>query len=399
MAKDVLKIPFNKISCDKTAKQYLTDCIDSGIFENGGYGKKASLLLEQITQSPSVFLTPSCTSALEMSALLLGIGSGDEVIMPSYTFVSTANAFVLHGATPVFVDIRADTLNLDEQKIEEAITSKTKAIVAVHYAGVACDMNSIMSIAKKHNLYVIEDAAQGIMAKYEEKHLGSIGHLGTLSFHHTKNITAGLGGALLVNDPSLVDAAKTIWQKGTNREAFLEGQVDKYTWVSKGSSYMLNEMSAAVLLSQLENREHITKSRLQIWNKYHKNLAILEEQGVAKLPNIPKNCQHNAHIFYLILNSHINRKQLIEAMKQAGVQITFHYSPLHSSPAGEKYGKVTDPSGLKTTENIKNSIVRLPIFHTLSKEESTHVIETIIEAFDGVATALLDEPMVNVNCT
>ncbi|MFC3907943.1 dTDP-4-amino-4,6-dideoxygalactose transaminase [Legionella dresdenensis] len=325
-------------------------------------------------------LTPSCTAALEMSALLIDIQPGDEVIMPSYTFVSTANAFVLRGAKIVFVDIRPDTKNIDENKIEAAITSRTKAIVPVHYAGVACEMNTIMAIAEKHNLFVIEDAAQGVMANYFGQPLGTIGHLGCFSFHETKNYTSGgEGGALLINDPDFVERAEVMREKGTNRSQFLRGQVDKYTWRDIGSSYLPGELQAAYLQAQLDAAIEINDRRLAIWNNYHTAFEYLEKSGEAARPVIPEGCSHNAHMYYLRCTDFQTRTAFINFMKQSDVQTVFHYVPLHSSPAGMKYGVFAGEDIHTTTESER--LVRLPLWFNLTDDKVDTVIKAVVRFF------------------
>ena len=310
-----------------------------------------------------------------MAAILANIQSGDEVIMPSYTFVSTANAFVLRGGIPVFVDIRADTLNIDESKIEAAITSKTKAIVPVHYAGVGCNMTAIASIAQHYKLLVIEDAAQGIYSTYRGQPLGSIGQLAALSFHETKNIICGEGGALLINDPDYISRSEIIREKGTNRSQFFLGQVDKYTWVDIGSSYLPSEINAAFLWAQLEASETITYQRLSIWQNYYQAFADLETVGKVCRPIIPEECQHNGHIFYLILPDLNTRTALIEKLKLAGINAPFHYVPLHSSPAGRKYGKTS--GSLLVTEDLSDRLVRLPLYNNLSSVDQQLIIDLV----------------------
>ena len=309
-----------------------------------------------------------------MAAMLANIGPGDEVIMPSYTFVSTANAFVLRGAVPVFVDIRPDTLNLDETKIEEAITDRTRAIVPVHYAGVACEMDTIMEIAGKHELRVIEDAAQGIQSSYKGRPLGSIGDLATLSFHETKNIISGEGGALLINSPELNERAEIIREKGTNRSLFFRGQVDKYTWVDFGSSYLPSELIAAFLWAQMEEAENITKRRLDIWSTYHSAFAGLEQQGFLRRPVIPPDCEHNAHMYYVILPNLKARTTFIKKMAEQGISTVFHYVPLHDSPMGRNVGRASGK--LQVTENLSDRIVRLPLWLGL-EEHLNSVIEKV----------------------
>lgn len=343
---------------------------------DGSFTKKCNTWLEQRTGCHKALLTHSCTAALEISAILADIQPGDEVIMPSYTFVSTANAFVLRGGVPVFVDIRPDTLNIDETLIEAAITARTKALVPVHYAGVACEMDTIMDIAKRHNLLVIEDAAQGVMATYKGKALGAIGHLGTLSFHETKNITSGEGGALLINDPLLAERAEIIREKGTNRSQFFRGQVDKYTWVDIGSSYLPGEIIAAFLWAQMEEAETITKKRLDIWDQYHN--ALISQESINKLrrPIISEGCKHNAHMYYILLDSLEMRTALMAKLKEERVTSVFHYVPLHNSPAGLKYGRVHGK--MIHTEDLSDRLLRLPFWIGLNGEQQKRVIETIM---------------------
>lgn len=327
---------------------------------DGAFTRRCHAWLEQRTGCAKALLTHSCTAALEMSALLLDLRPGDEVIMPSFTFVSTANAFVLRGAVPVFVDIRPDTLNLDEALIEAAITPRTRAICVVHYAGVGCEMDAILAIARKHGLAVVEDAAQGIFSTYRGKPLGSIGTLGALSFHETKNVISGEGGALLVNDQSLCERAEVIREKGTNRSKFFRGQVDKYTWVDVGSSYLPGEIIAAFLAAQFEEAEDINRRRMAIWERYHAWAEPLEARGLLRRPIVPPHCTHNAHMYYLLLPSLERRTSFIEALKQRGVGAVFHYIPLHSSPAGLRYGR--NMGELPTTDSTSDRLVRLPLW-------------------------------------
>jgi len=335
---------------------------------DGPFTKRCHAWIEAKTGCAKALLTHSCTAALEMAALLLDIQAGDEVIMPSYTFVSTANAFVLRGGVPVFVDIRPDTLNIDEKLIEAAITRRTKAIVPVHYAGVACDMDPIIEMAREYKLMVVEDAAQGMMASYKGRSLGSIGDLGCLSFHETKNVISGEGGALLVNNPKLVERAEIIREKGTNRSQFFRGQVDKYTWVDVGSSYLPGEIIAAFLWAQLEEAQPITKRRLDIWANYHAAFKELEVAHRLRRPILPDTCQHNAHMYYLLLKDLEDRNRFIDQMKQKGVNCVFHYVPLHSSPAGRRYGRTH--GSLAVTESVGDTLVRLPIWVGLAEEQS-----------------------------
>lgn len=327
---------------------------------DGPFTKRCHRWLEENTGTKKALLTHSCTGALEMAAILAGIQPGDEVIMPSYTFVSTANAFVLRGAVPVFVDIRPDTFNIDENLIEAAITARTKAIVPVHYAGVACEMDRIMEIAARHNLLVIEDAAQGVMSSYKGRALGSIGHFGTLSFHETKNIISGEGGALLVNDERFIERAEIVREKGTNRSQFFRGQVDKYTWCDIGSSFLPGELTAAFLWAQMEEAKEITRRRLDIWSSYQQMLAPLEATGKVRLPRIPQGCEHNAHMFYLVCQDVESRTLAIEYLMSEGIYALFHYVPLHDSPEGRIRGRTIGNMGV--TRLAADRILRLPFW-------------------------------------
>jgi dTDP-4-amino-4,6-dideoxygalactose transaminase len=345
---------------------------------DGPFTKHCHQWLEHKTNCNKALLTHTCTAALEMSALLLDIKPGDEIIMPSFTFVSTANAFVLRGGVPVFVDIREDTLNLDERLIEGAITPRTRAIVPVHYAGVSCEMDSILGIAKQYGLRVIEDAAHGVMSTYKGRALGSIGDLGTYSFHETKNIIAGEGGALLVNDSELVMRAEIIREKGTDRSRFFRGQVDKYTWQEVGSSYLPGELIAAFLWAQLEKAEEITDARLAIWQRYHENLASLESEGLVRRPIIPSECDHNAHMYYVLIPPGIDRQSVLTRMNASQVNPVFHYVPLHSSPAGLRYGRIADR--LSVTDRQSELLIRLPLWVGLSFEQQDTVVSALREA-------------------
>lgn len=371
-------IPFNKPSLTGKELYYIADAvIDNHLSGDGKYTKLCHQWFEESLPCNKALLTHSCTAALEMAAILCGIQPGDEVIMPSFTFVSTANAFVLRGAKIVFVDIREDTLNIDEKLIEAAITDKTKAIVPVHYAGVSCDMDAIMSIAKKHNLFVIEDAAQAMMSTYKGKALGTIGDLGTFSFHETKNYNCGEGGVLLINNSSLIERAEIIREKGTNRSRFFRGEVDKYTWVDIGSSYLPSELNAAYLYAQLENSELINNDRRHHWDLYYKGLA---NHSDIFLPSpIEKNIHHNAHIFYIRTKSHSERDCLISFLKQKEILGIFHYIPLHSSPAGQKYGRTV--GRMEITDNISNTIVRLPMYYGLKEQEIEIIIKNIFDFY------------------
>jgi len=340
---------------------YISEAHSNGhLAGDGAFTKKCHTWLREKSGSLEALLTHSCTAALEMSAILADVCPGDEVIMPSYTFVSTANAFVLRGGIPVFVDVRSDTFNIDEKKIEEAITPRTKAIAPVHYAGVAAEMDGIMDIASRHNLLVIEDAAQGIMSTYKDRPLGSIGHLGAYSFHETKNIISGEGGALLVNDQKFSERAEIIREKGTNRSKFFRGQVDKYTWVDVGSSYLPGEITAAFLWGQMEGADQITARRLAIWAKYHEMLGRLEGAGKLRRPIIPPECVHNAHMYYILLPSLEVRERVISHLKNAGINSVFHYVPLHNSPYGRLHGRYL--GDLSITRMASECLLRLPMW-------------------------------------
>ena len=370
-------IPFNKPCKTGDEQKYILDVLNSNhLCGDGKYTKKCHEWFSEYLKAPKSLLTTSCTHALEIAALLINIKAGDEVIMPSFTFVSTANAFVLRGAKIVFVDIRPDTMNIDENKIEQAITEKTVAIVPVHYASVACEMNKIMAIAKKYNLIVIEDAAQAMTATYEGRKLGTIGHFGAFSFHDTKNYTSGgEGGLLIVNDERFVDAAEIIREKGTNRSLFLQGLVDKYSWVSVGSSYLPNELSAAYLWGQLNATTDINNNRMVSWNRYSEKLQPLVAKGYIHIPHIPKNCQHNAHIFYIKVKNLETRKKLIAYLNEKGISAVFHYVPLHSSIAGEKYSIFNGIDYFTTKES--NRLLRLPLFYGISENTINIIIQEI----------------------
>lgn len=359
-------IPFNKPYLTGKELHYITDAHARGQLAGDGYfTKKCNAWLEEKTGCHKALLTHSCTAALEMAAILADIRPGDEVIMPSYTFVSTANAFVLRGGVPVFVDIREDTLNIDERLIEAAITPRTKAIVPVHYAGVACEMDTIMAIARNHNLLVIEDAAQGVMATYKGRPLGSIGDLGCYSFHETKNIISGEGGALLINNPAFADRAEIIREKGTNRSQFFRGQVDKYTWVDIGSSYLPGELIAAFLWAQMEEAESITDKRLEIWDHYHQAFKALEALGRLRRPIVPEDCGHNAHMYYLLLRDLDDRSRFISMMRDKGIWCVFHYVPLHSSSFSS--GHCGAYSILPITTTLSERLIRLPFWLYLNQ--------------------------------
>ena len=361
---------------------YIKECVEAQkICGDGKYTKECNKWFEERTGASKCLLTTSCTHATEMAALLSGVGEGDEVIMPSYTFVSTADAFVLRGAVPVFVDIRPDTMNIDENKIEAAITPKTRAIVPVHYAGVACEMDTIMDIAARHNLLVIEDAAQGVMAKYKGKALGSIGDMGCYSFHETKNYSMGEGGALLLRDERFIEDAEIIREKGTDRSKFFRGQVDKYTWVNYGSSYLPSDMNAAYLYAQLEMADEINDYRKNIWNKYYEGFKPLAEDGLLDLPVVPAECEHNAHMFYIKLKDIEERGKLIAFLKEKDILSVFHYIPLHSAPAGKRFGRFSGEDVYTTKESER--LLRLPMYYGLTEEQNAYIISMVKEFFMG----------------
>lgn len=370
-------IPFNWPHMTGKELYYIAESHFNGrLAGDGPFTKHCHTWLEQRTGCKKALLTHSCTAALEMSALLLDIRPGDEVIMPSYTFVSTANAFVLRGGVPVFVDIREDTLNLDERLIEAAVTPRTKAIVPVHYAGVACEMDVIMDIARRHGLKVVEDAAQGVMSTYKGRALGSIGDLGAYSFHETKNVISGEGGALLVNDPALVLRAEIIREKGTDRSRFFRGEVDKYTWQEVGSSFLPGELIAAFLWAQLQEAQSITSRRLEAWDRYHEALAPLEARGVLRRPVVPGECEHNAHMYYILLGEGINRQQVLETLKNNDINAVFHYVPLHSSPAGQRYGRAH--GSMQVTDRQSERLIRLPLWLGLTPAQQERVVEPVL---------------------
>lgn len=369
-----LAVPFNRPPVTGNELNYIKSAIASHkLSGDGPFSKRCETWLEQKTKAKKALLTPSCTHALEMAALLIDVQPNDEIIMPSYTFVSTANAFVLRGAKIVFVDIRPDTMNLDEAKIEAAITPKTKAIVPVHYAGISCEMDTIMDIADRHGIYVIEDAAQGVMSEYKGRALGSIGHLAAFSFHETKNYTAGgEGGALLVNDEKFIERAEILREKGTNRSNFFRGMVDKYTWVDIGSSMLPSEIQAAYLFAQLESAETINLGRLKRWNAYFDKLTKYQDKGTVRLPIIPNQCQHNAHMFYLKFSDIHARSHFIDYMKKNDILSVFHYLPLHSTQAGQLYSRFNGEDNYTTSESEK--LVRLPLYFNMSDDEFNKVL-------------------------
>jgi len=369
-------IPFNRPYATGKELGYIAEAHSHlHLSGDGRFTKRCHQWIEQRTGCAKALLTHSCTSALDMAALLLDIRSGDEIIMPSYTFVSTANAFVLRGAVPVFVDIREDTLNLDERLIEAAITPRTRAIAPVHYAGVSCDMDAMIAIAKRHHLAVIEDAAQGIMAGYKGRALGAIGDLGSFSFHETKNIISGEGGALLVNDPALVLRAEIIREKGTDRDRFFRGEVDKYTWQDVGSSFLPSDIIAAFLWAQLEEAERITRERMAIWQRYHLMLEKLEQRGRLRRPVVPADCQHNGHIYYVLLPPDIERQAVLRELKSHAIQSVFHYVPLHSSPAGQRLGRAHGE--LPLTTSLSERLIRLPMWLGLTETQQQRVCDVL----------------------
>lgn len=375
-------INFNVPPYAEAAAGYIQECVkNQKICGDGPYTKKCNEWIEQRTGTAKCLLTTSCTHATELAALLADIQPGDEVIMPSYTFVSTADAFVLRGAMPVFVDIRPDTMNIDEKLIEDAITEKTRAIAPVHYAGVGCEMDTIMDIAKRYHLQVIEDAAQGIMATYKGKALGTFGEYGCFSFHETKNYSMGEGGALLIRDEENIEDAEIIREKGTNRTKFIRGQIDKYTWINYGSSYLPSDMNAAYLYAQLEIADTINDARLAIWNHYYENLKPLAEQGKIELPTVPQECVHNGHMFYIKVEDGSMRKEFMDQYLKAehGIYAVSHYVPLHSAPAGQRFGRFHGEDRYTTRESER--IVRLPMYYGLTMEQVDYITDTIKEYF------------------
>ena len=372
-------IPFNKPHMTGQELTYIGEAHRNGMLAgDGAFTKRCHGWLESQTGCAKALLTHSCTAALEMAALLLDIEAGDEVILPSYTFVSTANAFVLRGATPVFVDVREDTLNLDERLVEAAVTSRTRAIAPVHYAGVGCEMDEILAIAKRHGLKVVEDAAQAVMSSYRGRVLGSLGDLGAYSFHETKNVISGEGGSLLVNDPALASRAEIIREKGTDRSRFFRGQVDKYTWQETGSSFLPGEIISAFLWAQLEKAESITRDRMAIWERYHRLLAPLEKRGMLGRPVVPAHCRHNAHMYYVLLHPEADRAAVLAEMRRKDIWPVFHYVPLHSSPGGMRFGRTH--GSLAVTDSIAQRLIRLPLWVGISEGEQAEVVSALGEA-------------------
>ena len=378
-----VRIPFNKPYMTGKELFYIAEAhFNHMLAGDGPFTQKCHRWLEGRTGCSKALLTHSCTAALEMAALLLNIQPGDEIVMPSYTFVSTANAFVLRGGVPVFVDIREDTLNIDERLIEAAITTRTKAIAPVHYAGVACEMDTIMAVAKRNNLKVVEDAAQGVMASYKGRALGSIGDLGAYSFHETKNVISGEGGALLVNGPEFTLRAEIIREKGTDRSRFFRGEVDKYTWQEVGSSFLPGELIAAFLCAQLEEADRITQDRLASWQRYHDKLEQMELKGILRRPIIPDDCQHNAHMYYVLLAPEINRQKVLDEFKYNKIGAVFHYVPLHSSIAGQRYGRAHGE--LNVTNTLPERLIRLPLWVGITEQQQARVVEVLNEAITSL---------------
>jgi len=371
-----MAISFNRPTSVGKESEYMQQAMQSNhISGDGQFTKKSHALLEEALGVPKVLLTTSCTHALEMSALLLELKDGDEVIVPSFTFVSTINAFVLRGAKAVFADIRPDTLNMDESRLEALITPKTRAIVVVHYAGVACEMDTIMEIANRHNIPVIEDNAHGLFGKYKGKYLGTFGVMATQSFHDTKNFTSGEGGALLINDPKYIEDAEILREKGTNRSRFFRGQVDKYTWVNVGSSYLPSDMLAAFLFAQLQEREQIQSRRQKIWETYYKELSAWAEENNVQMPFVPAHCEQTYHMFYILFPNLEKRQAAIAHLKARGIQAVFHYLPLHLSPMGEKYGG--KPGDCEVTEHVSDQLLRLPFYTNMTEEDQMQVVKAL----------------------
>ncbi|ASL42241.1 dTDP-4-amino-4,6-dideoxygalactose transaminase [Burkholderia sp. AD24] len=376
-------IPFNRPYMTGKELTYITQAHSQGhLAGDGPFTERCHAMLEEGTGSLQALLTHSCTAALEMAALLLDLQPGDEIIMPSYTFVSTANAFALRGAVPVFVDIRQDTLNLDERLVEAAITPRTRAIAVVHYAGVACEMDTLLAIAERHGLFVIEDAAQGVMATYKGRTLGALGELGAYSFHETKNVISGEGGALLVNREDLRLRAEIIREKGTDRSRFFRGEVDKYTWQSIGSSFLPSELTAAFLCAQLEDAADLTRRRLALWDNYHALLSRLETAGALRRPVIPSECAHNGHMYYVILDKAADRQHVLSSLKAEGIHAVFHYVPLHSAPGGQRLGRSHGP--LPVTDDMAGRLIRLPLWIGLTNDQQTQVVDALARAIENV---------------
>jgi dTDP-4-amino-4,6-dideoxygalactose transaminase len=377
----VTYLPYNRPQMVGRELGYIQEAVAHGhLSGNGPFALRCSAWLEQRLRAPRALLTHSCSGALEMAAILAGIEPGDEIIMPSFTFVTTANAFVLRGAVPVFVDIRPDTLNLDERLVEDAITERTRAIVAVHYAGVACEMDTIAEIAGRHGLLVIEDTAHGLLSTYRGRPLGSMGQMATFSFHETKNVICGEGGALIVGDQKLIDRAEIVHEKGTNRRQFFQGQADKYTWVDIGSSYLPSEIAAAFLFAQFEKADQITARRLELWWLYQEGFAELEESGRVRRPVVPDGCMHNAHLYYLLVPGRGARDELIAALGGRGINAVFHYVPLHDSPAGLRYGRAHGE--LEVTRRESSGLIRLPLWMGMEDTDVARVVAAVHEILE-----------------
>ena len=388
------RVPFNRPVAVGTEFDYVAEAIANGqLSSDGEFTARCADLLREETGARLVLLTHSCTAALEMSVMLAEVSPGDEVIMPSFTFVSTASSVVLRGGVPVFVDVRPDTLNLDEARIGDAITSRTKAIFPVHYAGVACEMDAILEIASGHGLAVLEDAAQGLMASYRGTPLGAIGDLGALSFHETKNVTCGEGGALMVNDDRFVERANLLRDKGTNRKQFFRGEVDRYTWVDLGSSYGLGELNAAFLWGQLQQRRAITRRRLKVWWRYHEAFGPLEDQGLIRRPVVPDDRLHNAHLYYVLVPDRATRDRLLVELEEREVYAVFHYVPLHSAPAGRRYGRTHGT--LEVTDDVSGRLVRLPLWAGMTDEQVEHVIASVAEVLASLHTRAPSAPSIS----
>ena len=371
-------IPFNRPFMTGRELQYIADAHSRGrLAGDGEYTRRCNAMLEKLTGTRKALLTQSCTAALEMAAILCGIKAGDEVIIPSYTFVSTANAFVLRGAIPVFSDVRPDTLNIDAALIEPLITDRTRAIVVVHYAGVVCDMDPILALAARHGLIVVEDAAQALMSTYKGRPAGTLGRFGTFSFHETKNVISGEGGALTINDAADIQRAEIVREKGTDRSRFFRGEVDKYTWCDLGSSFLPGELTAAFLFAQLESAQDITNARLSLWRRYHDAFAAIEKQGLVQRPLVPPDCVHNAHMYYLVLRSAVQRTDFIAALQVKGIHSVFHYVPLHSSPYGSQFGS----GGCENAQSISSRLVRLPLWVGLERHQE-RVIDAVLSYFE-----------------
>jgi len=390
-----MKINFNKPFIAGKELYYIAQAVTTNgwLAGDGPFTKKCHAWLEENLGCRKAFLTHSCTAALEMAALLCDISPGDEIIMPSFTFVSTANAFVLRGATPVFVDICEDTLNINVDHVRKAITNKTKAIVPVHYAGKSCNMPALMDLAHQYGLYVIEDAAQALMSSNKGRYLGTIGHIGCLSFHETKNVISGEGGAILINDESLIERAEIIWEKGTNRKKFFRGEIDKYSWVDIGSSFLTSDLVAAFLFAQLEEADRIVSHRQRLHRLYYQGLLQLQNKGLVRLPYTEIDVDTNGHIFYLITNSLKVRSKLLSFLQSNDIMSTFHYVPLHSSPAGIKYGRTS--SSMKVTDKISDTIIRLPVFFEMTEDQVKTVVSAIVEFFSYADNFDGD----NIHCT